>query len=91
MVVSARWVEGLGVLGGKTLPDGADHLWAPEDPFVWLLELSAGVPGVAVLRGWAAAGPHCPLHTRSARPGDRHLVQHQIPHAAVVGRPFPGF
>ena len=57
----------------------------------YLADMSAGVPGVAVLRGWAAAGPHCPLHTRSARPGDRHLVQHQIPHAAVVVRPFPGF
>lgn len=36
-------VEGLGALGGKTLPDGADHLWAPEDPLVRLCYV-AGQP-----------------------------------------------
>lgn len=42
-MVSARWVEGLGALGGKTLPDGADHLWASEDPVVRLCYV-AGQP-----------------------------------------------
>lgn len=53
---------------------------APED-----LSCTA-TGGAAALRGGAAAGPHCPLNTHRARPGDGGPVHHQVPHAAMVGQ-----
>lgn len=79
---SARW----GSLPRGSGPGGSENPLLAAGAGGW------GPRGAAVLRGWAAAGPHCPLHARSTRPGDQGLVHHQIPHAAAVGwRLRPGF